>query len=326
MSASPASAGARDVAGAPLVSVIMNCLNCAGDLPAALESVRAQTFTDWEIIFWDNGSTDASPAIAQGFGPKLRYFRAETTVPLGAARNLALREAKGRYLAFLDCDDLWLPEKLERQVALFEANPALGLVCTDTEIFTGGKTLSRVFAQSAPARGRVFRELMQRQWISMSSAVIRAEALRGLDHWFDESLNLCEEADLFYRIAHDWELDHVDAPLARWRVHGGNTTFKKFGAFAAETLYILDKHRRIYPGYEEEYADLIRLLTRRAAFQRAVALWREGRGAEARKSIAPYAGASLKFRLFNLASYLPGSCFDLLARLYFALPAGIRRG
>ena len=309
----------------PAVSIIMNCLNCAEDLPAALDGVRAQSFQDWEIIFWDNASTDASPGVARAFGPKLRYFRSGETVPLGAARNLALREAGGRYIAFLDCDDLWLEKKLEKQVALFEANPRLGLACTDTEIFSDAGILSRVFARTAPARGRVFAELMQRQWISMSSAMLRAQALHGLEHWFDEGLELCEEADLFYRVAHDWELDYVDAPLTRWRVHGANTTFKKFGQFARETLYILDKHRRLYPGYEEEHGELVELLTRRAAFQRGVALWRDGQGAKARESIAPYAGGSVKFRLFQAASYLPGGFFDVLSRLYFALPGWLRR-
>ena len=68
-----------------------------------------------------------------------------------------------------------------------------------------------------------------------------------LGEWFDESLNVCEEADVFYRIAKTWELDHVDEPLTRWRVHGVNTTFRKFGQFADETLRILDKHRKLYP-------------------------------------------------------------------------------
>ena len=79
---------------APAVSVIMNCLNSARDLRAALDSLMAQTFGNFEVIFWDNGSTDDSPAIAQSYGPKLRYFRGETTVPLGAARNLALMRAR----------------------------------------------------------------------------------------------------------------------------------------------------------------------------------------------------------------------------------------
>lgn len=319
----------------PAVSVIMNCLNGGPELAEALESVRSQTFQDYEIIFWDNGSTDGSAELAKAFGPQLRYFRGKETVPLGAARNLALAEARGHHVAFLDCDDLWRPEKLEKEVALLEGRPRVGLVCTDTEIVEKGRVLSRVFAQSAPGRGSVFAELMARQWISMSSAMLRREALEsvaragsagdGAPRWFDEGLNVCEEADLFYRVAHDWELDYIDEPLTVWRVHGGNTTFRKFGQFADETLRILEKHRGLYPGYDAEHADLVALLTRRAAFQKAVALWREGRNADAREVVRPWRASSPKYRLFWAASYLPGSCFDLAARAYFALPAFLRR-
>ena len=146
----------------------------------------------------------------------------------------------------------------------------------------------------------------------------------GLGEWFDESLNVCEEADVFYRIAKTWELDHVDEPLTRWRVHGVNTTFRKFGQFADETLRILDKHRKLYPGYDRDYPDLVGILTRRAAFQKAVTLWREGNGAEARRLVAPYV-ASPKLRLFWLASWLPGSLFDPLSQLYFKLPGFLRK-
>ena len=306
----------------------MNCLNSARHLPQALDSVMAQTCQDLEIIFWDNGSTDESPAIARAYGPKLRYFRGERTVPLGAARNLALAEARGHYLAFLDCDDVWRPQKLEAQLALFVRNPRVGLTATDTEIFDGKRTLKRLFAEARPERGMVFAALMERQWISMSAAMLRREALESIaphGEWFDESLNVCEEADVFYRIAHDWELDHVDAPLTLWRVHGGNTTFRKFGQFADETLRILDKHCRLYPRHAEQNAGLVALLQRRAAFQKAVSLWREGQNAAAREAIAPWRGDSPKHRLFWWCSYLPGTCFDLAARLYFALPAALRR-
>lgn len=321
---------------APLVSVIMNCLNSSQDLEEALDSLAAQTFVDFEVIFWDNGSTDKSPLIAQGHAGlrgRLRYFRGTRTVPLGAARNLAIREARGELIAFLDCDDLWRPEKLARQVPLFD-DPEVGLVCTDTEMFDGRRVLQRVFANSAPGRGRVFGDLLRRQWISMSSAVLRRSALDaaagplnadGCPQWFDESLNVCEEADVFYRVAHDWKLDYADAPLTVWRVHGGNTTFRKFGQFADETLRILNKHLALYPGYETEHADLVLLLRQRAAFQKAVALWREGRGGKAREELRPWRDCSRKHRLFWLASYLPGACFDPAARIYFALPRLARR-
>lgn len=322
---------------APAVSVIMNCLNSSRDLRAAMDSLMAQTFTDFEVVFWDNCSTDESPAIAQSYGEKVRYFRGESIVPLGEGRNLALAQARGQYVAFFDCDDLWKPTKLERQVALFEANPRVGLVCTDTEIFDGKRVLKRLFAETAPQRGMAFAALMQRQWISMSSAMVSSAALTSLSAekvscgqginggWFDQSLNVCEEADVFYRIAHDWELDHVDEPLTLWRVHGANTTFRKFGQFADETLRILEKHRALYAGYDQEYAGLVDMMTRRAGFQKAVALWREGHNSAARKAIRPWRNSGLKFRLFWWASYLPGVFFDIAARLYFALPANLRQ-
>lgn len=320
---------------APRVSVIMNCLDSARDLEEALDSLAAQTFTDFEVVFWDNGSTDKSPLMAQGHAAlhgRLRYFRGSETVPLGAARNLAIREARGELIAFLDCDDLWRPKKLARQVPLFD-DPDVGLVCTDTEMFDGRRVLQRVFANSAPGRGRVFGDLLRRQWISMSSAVLRRAALDavaengpdGRPRWFDENLNVCEEADVFYRVAHDWKLDYVDEPLTIWRVHGGNTTFRKFGQFADETLRILDKHRALYPGYDAEHPDLVLLLRQRAAFQKAVSLWREGKGAQARDVLRPWRDSSRKHRLFWLASYLPGVCFDAAARVYFAVPRLLRR-
>ncbi|MCR4667295.1 MAG: glycosyltransferase [Desulfovibrio sp.] len=316
----------------PAVSIIMNCLNSARDLRPALDSVMRQSFTDYEIIFFDNCSTDESPAIATSY-PKVRYVRGTVCVPLGAARNLAIREARGKYIAFLDCDDWWMPEKLAKQVACFERDPGVGLVCTDTILSDGQHEFGRVFDRGVPSRGMVFKELMQRQWISMSSAMIRREALASLGSdpsgweggWFDETLNVCEEADVFYRIAHDWKLDHVDEPLTVWRIHGANTTFRHYGEFADETLAILEKHRRLYPGYDEKYADLVALLTRRAAFQKAVDLWHKGKGEEARRLLFPHRDVSRKYRLFYLISYLPGFLFPFLAKAYFFLPSFLRR-
>ena len=86
-----------------------------------------------------------------------------------------------------------------------------------------------------------------------------------------------------------------------------------------------NENRRLWPGYDAAHPELVSLLTRRAAFQKAVSLWREGRGGEARAVIGPWRDESRKYRLFWWASHLPGACFDLAARLYFALPAVIRR-
>jgi glycosyltransferase involved in cell wall biosynthesis len=89
-------------------------------LREAIDSVYAQTYKDWEIIFWDNASSDNSGEIAKSYDSRLKYFRGNKTNPLYAVRNCALKKASGKYIAFLDCDDIWLPKKLYLQMAAFE--------------------------------------------------------------------------------------------------------------------------------------------------------------------------------------------------------------
>lgn len=118
----------------PLVSVIMHCLNCEKYRRDALNSAYTQTYPHGEIIFWDNASTDGSREIAQSYDNRLRYFQGDETIPLGAARHKALEQAQGEYSAFLDCDDVWMPEKLEKPPPLFD-NPDVGVVCCDAVYF-----------------------------------------------------------------------------------------------------------------------------------------------------------------------------------------------
>src|SRR5271167_1003982 len=103
----------------PRVSIIMNVRNGAATLGAALESALAQTYRDWELIVWDDRSADDSAKVVGNFtDARIRYILAPQDTSLGQARGLAMRQAQGEWLAFLDQDDIWLPRKLELQIAL----------------------------------------------------------------------------------------------------------------------------------------------------------------------------------------------------------------
>ncbi|HXH20990.1 MAG TPA: glycosyltransferase [Dehalococcoidia bacterium] len=116
---------------APLVSVVIPSYNCGAYLEATLASVQQQTFTDYEIVLVDDGSTDGTlPLLRRLEGPRLRVETQRRRGP-AAARNRGIERSTGRYIAFLDADDLWAPEKLAAQVALMEAEPALGMCFTD---------------------------------------------------------------------------------------------------------------------------------------------------------------------------------------------------
>jgi len=237
----------------PLVSIIMNCRNCGAYLREALDSVYKQTFKDYEIIFWDNQSTDDSGRIAQSYGKPLKYFRGEEFLPLGAARNAAIEKASGKYIAFLDCDDIWLPQKMEKQVALLESYKALGLVYSDCYLIdsvgtTGEKTF---FHHSPPFRGMVFNQLFQSNPIALLTAVIIREALNKAGA-FNQKYEIGEEYDLWLRIAQYYPIDFIEQPLGKYRVHTQSTTSRHHLLNYKEDLQIRGYWLKKNPALEKE--------------------------------------------------------------------------
>lgn len=243
----------------PCVSIIMNCLNCSKYLREAIDSIYAQTFKDWEIVFWDNGSTDHSTDIARSYDERLRYFKGEHTVPLGNARNLAIEQASGKYIAFLDCDDVWLPLKLELQVKKFQEDPDLMLVYSDSNIVDAeGNKLRTSFDSEKPSRGAVFNQLLSSyNFIPLLSVLIRREVLDEIG-MFDSNLKVAEEYDLFLRIAHKYRVDYIDQPLASYRVHANNWSHKR-DIGIKEELSILDKWIGLDPSLKKSIGKELRI-------------------------------------------------------------------
>ncbi len=260
----------------PLISVIMNGHNAAPYVRAAIGSVLAQTYPRWEIVFWDNCSVDATAAIVREHSDsRLRYFLAPSFSPLGQARNLAIREAKGEFIAFLDCDDIWLPKKLERQLPLFD-DPEVGLVYSDSVFFNARGDERRAYGGVLPGRGYCFRQLLGRYFLSMETVVLRRTAVEAQSDWFDPRFNMIEEADLFRRIAHDWKIDGVADALARWRVHGGSWTFKHPQLLRSESLAMLERYRKLYPNFDRDYAPEISVLMDVITLTEARDAWLKG--------------------------------------------------
>jgi glycosyltransferase involved in cell wall biosynthesis len=225
----------------PLVSVIMNCLNCRKYLREALDSVAAQTYPHWEIIFWDDASVDDSPAIAQGYHERLRFFQEPVTIPLGAARNHAMGQVRGKYTALLDCDDVWLPDKLETQVNLMEADPDLGMVFSDCFfIDPEGRTLGTFFGKYRPPEADqvLLRLLTGRNFIACPTALMRTAVVRQVGG-FNPSFSYSEEYDLFLKIALAYQVTFSLKPLAKYRLHAGNITGTGSPGTTRETMQII---------------------------------------------------------------------------------------
>jgi glycosyltransferase involved in cell wall biosynthesis len=225
-----------------LVSVIINCHNGRRYLREALDSVYAQTFKDWEIVFWDNLSTDDSGEIARSYRGPLRYFRGESFLPLGAARNAAIAEARGKYVAFLDGDDTWAPEKLKCQVALLERGSALVYADCNLIDASGAIRQDTYWTAGRPARGRALNELLEINFIPMPTAVVSREALNEVGP-FQPGYEMAEEYELWLRIAARYPIDYVAAPLASYRVYDQSTSGRNAARLYREVIEILGRWR-----------------------------------------------------------------------------------
>lgn len=199
----------------PTVSVIIPVYNRAHLLKRTLGSVLAQTFTDFEVLVVDDCSLDSPEPVIAAYGDsRLRYLRQSKNKGVAAARNRGLREARAPYVAFLDDDDEWLPEKLALQVDLFHrSSEDVGLV------YTGVETLSdddNRWIHTPSARGNLYRELLVRNQLhGGSSAMIRRNIITTVG-FFDETLSAIEDYDYWLRISRYYKIDCIDSPLVRY--------------------------------------------------------------------------------------------------------------
>ncbi len=301
----------------PLVSVVMNCLNSAKYLREAMDSVFAQTCTNWEIIFWDNVSTDESAEIAQSYGDeRVRYFKGEVTVPVGQARNLALAKCRGELIAILDCDDLWYPEKLEKQVPLFLADEQVGIVYSDTLFFNSAGKVKQQSTLRTHCRGHCFPELLNAYMISLETVVFRKAALDSLDHWVDEGFEMIEDYDLFVRLGVDWKIDYVPEVLAKWRVHGESGTWQSPDQFVEEKRRMLEQLERV-PKIREQYESDLKVAWKSQAFEEARVCWKNGKSSRAREILREQLNDNWKARLIEIATFFPYPIFESTYRFVF---------
>lgn len=211
----------------PKVSVVIPLYNGARYITKTVDSVLAQTFKDYEIVIADDGSTDGSSEILHGlYGNNIKYFKQDNS-GISSARNMAIRESRGEFIALLDHDDMWFPDKLAKQMELFNKIPGLGLVYSNSFIIDGyGARQGTLFDIEPPHSGYVFYDLLRANFIPVMTALIRKSVINetGL---FNEQFRIVEDWDFFLRIAKIYEVGYIDEPLAEYRVHPSGFSKKR---------------------------------------------------------------------------------------------------
>jgi glycosyltransferase involved in cell wall biosynthesis len=188
---------------APLVSVVIPAYNAAEYIAGTLESVFTQVFTDYEVILINDGSPDATELerALQPYRSRIRYLEQENRGPSGA-RNTGIRAARGKYIALLDGDDLWLPQHLANQVALIENEPGFDLVYSNGVHIVGDRPVGISFEITPQALPVNFDTLLRETCTVNTSSVLAVREVMLRAGLFDETMRRCEDYDLWLRMAY----------------------------------------------------------------------------------------------------------------------------
>lgn len=222
----------------PEVSVIIPTYNSAHYLTQAVASVLAQTFQDFEVLVIDDGSTDETEAVMSGYAPPVRYIR-QPNGGVAAARNRGIAESRGRYIAFLDADDMWMSRKLERQLA------ALGQHQDCRACYTAAQVVDADLMPIAELRSRrqssALEDLLLRgNVVATPSSVLCERELLDAVGGFDAELSMCADWDLWVRLATQTEFLYLDELLIKYRQHAANMS-RQVALLEHDSLRLLEK-------------------------------------------------------------------------------------
>lgn len=210
----------------PLISVIVPTYKRTDFLKLTLQSILKQTFQDFEVIIVDDGTPNDDNLILCRTFSKVKYIKIENSGGPAKPRNVGIREAKGKYIAFVDDDDLWSPDKLEKQVAVLENNLDFGLVhCCCQVIDENGIEKREIIGRPGSLdvkHGDVSMRMMGNWTLMMPTPLIRREVVDAVGFFNEKIPAALEDVEFWTRCSFVTQFYYLDEPLAQYRVHSSN--------------------------------------------------------------------------------------------------------
>lgn len=302
------------LAARPRVSVIIPTYNCREYISEAIESVFQQTFTDYEIIVVDDGSTDGTESKVAEYLDRVILLRQENRGP-AVARNRGIRAARGELIAFLDGDDIWYPDKLAAQVEFMDSHPEVALVYADCTTFDkqGVKTVGYDRTHREVYSGWVFDQLFVKNFIACITVMLRKKCLDEVGLFpenFDKATS--EDWHLWLRIAKDHRVGYIDRPMVKYRWKQNSLTGDYTYAYPYR-LMVLDDMVALYPDYFRRHPGLLRRAYGSVLMRYGYALFKAGQEMEAKNHL----DSSIRCQPLQFKAYL--------YRLGLAVPPSGRR-
>ena len=302
----------------PTVSINLCCYNSEKYLRETLDSIINQSYRDWELVIINDGSKDSTELIIKEYidkGYPIVYHYQENH-GLGYSRNEALKRSRGEFIAFIDHDDIWVPEKLEKQMLVFHSNSEVDFVYSNYFLFDQFKNKRRLADKKLQPSGFVFEHLLHQYSVGILTVLVRRSSFNKLSESFDSKLKLSEDYDVFMRILYYSKALYINEPLAVYRIHSNMSSIcsmEKYPdeiACVAEKLKMLDKDVSIR--YEKAFKDHeIQLDYLRAKIKIA-----QGELKKARSYLVPYKLYNTKFFVLFYVTYIPSSLWLFMSPLW----------
>ena len=215
----------------PIISIIMNCYNGEAFLDEAINSITKQTFENWELIFFDNNSKDNSEKIVKSFkDSRIKYFKSDRLLNLYDARNLAVKKTNGDYISFLDTDDMWTKDKLEKQINFIKKNSNYKILYSNYYVLKNNE--KQIMYKNELPSGFITQKLLDFYGIGINTAFLDKSIFDQYN--FKKDLNIIGDFDFFIKTSKKFEIGYISDPLTFYRIHENSFTKKNYKMYINE--------------------------------------------------------------------------------------------
>lgn len=285
----------------PKVSILMNCYNGERWLKEAIDSIYAQTYQNWEIIFIDNCSTDNSSKIIGQYDHRLKYYKTNRNISLGSARNWAMQFISGKYLAFLDVDDLWLPQKLQLQIEQLENNLDF-MLCYTGNYFINDESNNIRKRVPKSRTGYVFPSLLKYYDVNWQTVMVRFDKKYC---FFCEEYVFAEDYEFVMRITSKYNAIVLSTALVKYRLHDHNETKKTISRHWVEQKMTLDSILADNVFLRSKYPKEIRLAYAKVLYYKALSEYYIDNDRQGRLEMKKIRFISIEYFILYIFSLLP---------------------
>ena len=287
----------------PLVSIVMNCHNGELYLKEALDSIFNQTYKNWEIIFFDNASSDRSSEIAQSYGKKLKYFYNKEIITLGQARAEAINLCSGDWICFLDTDDLWFEKKLEIQLNSVQGTNYILTYAAVEEVDRNGKHIRNDIPKHPS--GDMLKKQLQNFEINMVTPMILRNSLQKNNLNFNADVLASEEYNLFIRLAAKGPFHSSKKVLGKYRLYENSLTNKYISRWSQERFLTLEQLIEENSGILKKISIEFMQAISRGVYYESRYLFSKKDYKKARRLLSKIAIIDLRYAILKYVSYFP---------------------